>query len=583
MKEQQFTDEQILAVSSDHPQILCVAGPGSGKTTVLSARIRRIIEDGGAPKKIVAITYTNAAARNLELRLAKTYDVDTIGPVLGFCGTLHGFALRMLKQHGAGAGYGDRTAVIDEEASRDLLESKAKALGCKVAVDKLVELKRKGKPDNETMSVAEITVAAYFDELHEAGIVDFDLILSEFYRLLSSNMGFSTAISAEFTHLFVDEVQDSASLDWMIFESLPLTHKFLVGDPDQAIYGFRGGRSDLMIRFSKEPATKIIWLEENFRCGSAICDAANALIAHNLQRLEKATVSATDLAGRVTPFGQTLNEGDEIGQVVGYIRQIFAGLTVNFPGLKPSEIAVLSRTNAIAGQFREALKADGVPVVEPPKPDLPKDWGLARALIELLAQPDNDTLAFFYHVAKRIKFGATPNAARATIHDARRDATMIGKSLNAVSTSFPKGLGVEHVAPYLDKEEISLEARMIIAEKIKGLPAGSELIDLALEVARIERPEVEPQVEAGVTVTTIHGAKGREWDVVFLVGIEDEIIPGTAKSTDVEEERRILFVGITRARKAVFLSHAASRRASWGNNPIQNHKPSRFLEEIFPS
>lgn len=123
---------------------------------------------------------------------------------------------------------------------------------------------------------------------------------------------------------------------------------------------------------------------------------------------------------------------------------------------------------------------------------------------------------------------------------------------------------------------------MMVAQKARDLPEGADIADLALEVARAERSGEQADDFDGVTFTTIHGAKGREWGTVFLVGFEEEAIPGTAASADVEEERRVAFVGITRARNSVYFSHAASRRATWGNRPIQPRRPSRFIAEALP-
>lgn len=573
MKIDEMTERQQRAITSDAKQILCVAGPGSGKTTTLAHRIRRILSEGKChPKAITAITYTNAAARNLEERINSGQLWSAAGGVqLGYCGTLHGYCLRMLKRHGQLFGYGDRTGIIDEDAARSLIETHAKQLSAKDPIDKILKLKALGRPKGPNFTASELVVLAYMEELAASGLLDYDLILTEFHRLLVTQPGIQRAIEAETEHLFVDEVQDSSLIDWKIFTELPIANKFLVGDPDQAIFGFRGGDPSLMVKTSFNTRCEVLYLEENFRCKPAICMAANRLIRHNTNRIEKETTSATPPnrdSGRVVAFGQTQNEGDEIAQVLGFARS---------SSLNVDEFAIIARTNAIANGFREALKAGGIQVTEPPKSNLPPDWPMVRAIIEMMAQPTNDTLAYFYCVAAAQHKGANAFKARAVADDIRRAAMARGERINhGWAGAQPT---IMEVPQALDRDKVSLESRMQVGEILRLLPPGSTITDLALEVATLERP-IEPDKMTGVDVMTIHAAKGREWDIVFLVGFEDQVTPGSAASADVEEERRLAFVALTRARNAVYISHAAARRANWGTKPFQPHKVSRFLKEI---
>lgn len=577
MKTQDMTAAQLAAVNEDAPQILCVAGPGAGKTTVLAARIRRLVESGVDPAKIVAITYTNAAARNLEERMPETgwYKLEDFSACkikLGHAGTLHSFALRMLREHGEGIGYGARIAVIDEDAARGLLESKAKTLGCKSPIDRLMEVRKKGRPARGLrLTIEELCVAAYYDDLAEAGIVDFDLILTEFLRLLTEGVE-AKLFAQRFEHVLVDEVQDSAETDWAIYRALPIRNKFLVGDPDQAIFGFRGGRQDLMMRFAKEPETKLLWLEENFRCAMNVCRAANDLIAHNANRLDKQTVAVNGaLFGEVHDFlNPHATDGAEVGAVVEVIK--------NHQPEVDGTVAVLSRTNALASEFRDALRAAGCAVVEPPKPDLPRDWALARALTELLAQPDNNALAEMFLAASERAKGFSDKSATGRAHALRLEAVAQGKSMNGLWWKYVPNMRADAVIQEMARRNISLESRMRAASLLKDLPADATALDLALAIAGDARAEEPPRGD-GVDCLTVHAAKGLEWDVVFLVGFEDEAWPG--KREEVEESRRLAFVAITRARRTVYISYAATRRASWGNRRPEPRHPSRFLTEIF--
>lgn len=571
------TIAQRQAINSDVQNILVVAGPGSGKTATTVKRIKRLVISGTNVRGIVALTFTNAAARELEKRL------DEHGILgLGYCGTLHGFALKMLKLYGAGMGYGERLALIGEDAVADLIESKAKTLGCKTPLKKLLKWKSEvSASETRICSSAGMrltdedrVILSYYAELRESGLVDFDTILTEFLLMLQA-WNETKLGTLGFTHLFVDEVQDSASVDWEIYHALPMANKFFVGDQDQSIYAFRGGRPDLMkLRGDGE----VIMLEENFRSHDMICDVANHLIKQNLERIPKWTISAKGPGGRIGVLGGFINEGSEISAVIREINFTNADTSLEnkedsfaSPSVEQcSEIAVLSRNNDLAIAFRDQLRAVGIPVAEDEKVQLPADWALAQALIELLVNPENDTLAYFYLIAKGVE--------RAKAHELQQVSRRIGASMNH-ALGFPPNIDVGAVGQWMALEGITSESRMRVATIIRRLPLGADLLALALAMGQDEG-ETKDAVE-GVTVTTMHGAKGREWDTVFIVGFEDEILPGNRKSdgaAQVEEARRLAYVAVTRARKNLFFSYSLSRKTSWGT--IEVHKPSRFLKEM---
>ncbi len=566
-----------------------VAGPGSGKTATTVQRIRRLIDGGVSPAKIVAMTFTNAGARELEDRLALGNEVDYVPYQirLGYSGTLHGFALKMLKTYGTAIGYGERLALIGEEAVADLIESKAKTLGCKTPLKKLLELKGKITTGpifkEERLTDTERVLLSYHAELRESGLVDFDTILTEFHRMICVDVVAQVRIST-FTHLFVDERQDSAKIDCDIYRMLPIANKFQVGDPDQSIYAFRGGRPDLMVEACRRAELAIV-LEANFRSHAEICDAANALIEHNVERIHKATVSVKGPGGRVDVLPAAMNEGAEVAEVVGKVLYsqhpiavpVMVAITGE-PHTPLNEIAILARNNIELVAFREQLKANGIPVAEEAKADLPTDWALAKSLIELLVKPENDALAYFYMIAGHLAEGKSDNEARGVARDAKLAAARLGKSINAHVLFFPTNLTIDGATQFL-AADLSRETMMRIATIIRRLPAGSDLLQLALAMAQ-DQGEQTAAVE-GITVCTIHASKGREFDVVFLVGFEDEILPGNRKSdgpAQVEEARRLAYVGVTRARKQLFISYSLNRKTSWG--AIEAHKPSRFIKEM---
>ena len=578
-----FTPDQLSAVMSTEPELLIVAGPGSGKTTVLSERIKKFVEQGADPKKIVALSFTNAAARELENRLM-TVEVAMggippyIGQALnsatgrlGYCGTLHGFALKMLKEHGEVLGYGARTTVISPEASRDLLETKALAHGVRIPTDNLWALKLLGRPlrdKSKHLSVDQVIIAEFYDDLRVAGMVDLDIILTEFLRLLG-DAWFNQVDCPAFEYLFVDEVQDSAPIDWAIFNALPIPNKTLVGDPDQAIYGFRGGNVQGMLDYAKAVGTHVIKLESNFRSHREICQAAQRLIEHNSNRIAKYTDSVKGPCGIVEFMQAGNNEGEEIGRISREICHFMEPFP-DEPGTPPEQIAVIARTNALARAFVGPLKACGIPVVEREVCDLPRDWPLARALVSLATDWGNETLAFFAIIQCDLDHRMTPMDAKKHAHQLRREAQELKTPLASLANLPKAGDDILRM--------LSRESRMQIVELRQqiGLDAGPG--ELALAMAGLGG--TTKTAGTGVECLTIHAAKGREWDVVFLVGMEDETCPGTRKDANIEEERRLVYVAATRARKALYVSHSTSRVMPWGPKPIKAMTPSRFIKEM---
>lgn len=579
MKLEDATQPQREAITTTAKTVLVVAGPGSGKTATTVARISHLIDNGADPRGIVVITFTNAAAREIEKRLVALIGQHNVS--LGYVGTLHGFALRMLKQHGRQFGYGDRMSIISPESAEDLLQSKATALNCKLKMKELHKLKAAGRPPRGTrLDVPASVIASYYDDLAQAGIVDFDILLTEFARFVEGpetdpwNNDW-----CDYTHLFVDEVQDSAPIDWEIYHALPINNKFYVGDPDQAIYGFRGGDINGMMWLAKRDGTHLIKLEENFRSNSEICESAQHLIEHNRNRVDKATISHKGLGGQVTARPPAMTEGEEIGTVTRAILEMLASFAESPGTTQPPEIAVLCRTNAMAYAAQKTLAAAGVPVVQRAPSDQPKDWPLLRAYMELLVNPDNDTLAHFYLIAAYEARGHTPKEAREMAHDNQRSAAAARKSINGTTlgiippTTAASAMGMAVI------HKFTMESRMLLSEIVREVGPESTPLELALALGTHRGENVKEEPGTGIHVMTIHASKGREFDAVFLLGWEEEIMPGRAKiPEDIEEERRLAYVALTRARHFAMITSSATRTTPWG--AINSHNPSRFIAEL---
>jgi DNA helicase II / ATP-dependent DNA helicase PcrA len=450
-------------------------------------------------------------------------------------------------------------------------------------LEDLLLLKAKGRPTGR-LDVPQTCVAAYYDDLRAAGLVDLDSLLPEFLRMLHEDPlryvgqdpeedcdGVVSEIREEFTHILWDEMQDSAEVDWRICHALPIANKFMVGDPDQAVYSFRGGRVDMMMNEAVAPGVEVIKLEENFRSHSEICAAANKLIEHNEGRIAKRTISVKGEGGWVESLRPSMNEGEEIARVASKVKELLETAVLRF---LPSDIAILARTNALCRAYERTLEACHIPVAKRAETTMPKDWPLARALVELMANPSNDTLAYFALVQLYTRDGLTPLAARKEAHTKRRAAEHVGLSLN----EFAKICLIHDVGVLFALYKITAETCMLVTERITQLPAGATMLDLAL--AMNGRAEEKAEEGEGVTVCTMHAAKGREFDVVFIIGAEEEITPGGRKDANIEEERRLFYVAATRARERLYVAWSGSRVQPFGRKEIVPHRPSRFVKEM---
>lgn len=547
----ELNEQQQRAVTSTAPSILCLAGPGSGKTRVLIERIRHLVFVGSEdPRKFVAITFTNAAANVLTSRLD--------GIQLGFCGTLHSFTLRLLREHGAAVGFGPGLTVLDADQARRMRDQcmrEAKLVATAADLDAAVleypnRIRNGINPNSQSHAV--LGAARFHQALLAANLCTFDTLLAYGLRLLQEQ----PECTAQFRHLLWDEFNDSNDMDAEILLALSIPNKFVVGDPDQSVMGFRGGNMQNIVELARRADTEVITLELNYRCSSRICAAANRLIEHNLDRVPKRTTSATDESGVCNVTAHSTEAAE--------LEWLCAGVRVEGPG----NCAVLLRINPLVDRFAAALRGAGIPVAETRYPVMPVDWGRAKLLIQLLADPENDTLALWW-----LETLHPPAVAQRF----RLLAQAAGQSLNQQTLKIPRGTPLDALPAALARAGIGVET----LNRIKIVCPGAACEDLGGLVLAMSAAETESKtVGEGVTVSTIHAAKGTEHGVVFLPAFEEEVIPGLAKSRDVEEERRLAFVTVTRARHTLCISHAAERMPSWAATTPKPATPSRFIQEM---
>lgn len=557
MSERTFSPAQQAAIDSNHPLILAIAGPGSGKTTTLIGRIARLLYEGTSAASIACITFTNAAAKEMGERLAKLNE----GVRLGYLGTLHGFALHELQDFGHALGYGEKISVVDEEQAKELMAEAAKDLGCKTKPEKLIELRREWSLGRSAFLPAELVVVKYLRALRAASAVDFDSLLADFAELVTRG----EYVSGKWEHLIVDEFQDSGAMDLEIYDRLPVANRFFVGDPDQAIYGFRGGKVGSILALARNPKCEVHTMEGNYRCAQQICAAANALIRHNKNRIDKATTPA---AGAAAPFGTLLlprpfaTDDHERSAVMENVQKICG------EGTPPEEIAILARSNAIARDFVQSAEAMGLPIRKKVHPKTPEDWATARAAVELLNAPSS-TLAARLWLRVRHR-----EQAAALVQRAAKEQTELWR---LIPDQLTLGVHMEDLPEAMARLGVSRESIELVMSKGHEIPDG-DLSELSYVLAR--DLEHNTELGQGITITTIHGAKGREWGTVYLVGCEQEVMPGTSKKRDVEEERRICFVAITRAKARLLMTSAKARRVAWGSKRHEASTPSQFLGEV---
>jgi DNA helicase-2/ATP-dependent DNA helicase PcrA len=555
------TEAQRGAIESDHSRILAVAGAGSGKTWTMIHRLRRLLDGGCSPRDIAVVTYTNAAARVIEDRLRgrhvwgdhyfrdgsldEVWTCDKCGlnsstavdepcpkniVALGHLGTLHSFCVRHLDTHGE---WPTGVRVMDEDESRAEIVGTAKRIAL--------------KPTDP------ITERTYRRDCYAHGVFDYDLLLEAALNLLiDKNMP-----RRSWRHLFVDEYQDAAEIDATIYQSMSVANRYFTGDPMQAIFGFRGGDVRQIEKLVASPDWEKHELTVNFRSGRQICEAATRLASKSASEGVRKPLSSfldneSTVGSRSYPAG--------VSEAVGIAEALQAHIAA---GGNPADFAVLTRTNWIAHTIAEVVAANGVPVKTRNFASLPRDWRLARAALEVVARPKSPDSARRYAEVK------DPAWAAAMQREAEREQR-------------PFNLGDEPTgdADKMDYElkllDVSDESRSLIQKRFLELPTTASLVDLAVSLA------VEPPTQdegEGVFVGTIHAAKGNEWHTVVLAGFEDEVIPGRRKKIDIEEERRLAYVGLTRSKVDCRITWAKWRAVQWPTTDV-DRTPSRFIEEM---
>lgn len=552
--------QQAAVVDCTSPLRVVKAGPGSGKTRTLVAAVANDAHDD---HRIAVVTYTNAAAKEVKARLA------TELRQVGFVGTLHAWLFRMIRKHGQFVGVPWSATVIDEDAATAIMGRIAKAMGCRASAEKLLAMAETGT-ECEGGAATRLAVTEFRATLRRQGLLTFAVILEQGELLVEA---LATAGVFPYDSLYWDEAQDGAAADFRIFKAAPCAVKMAVGDRDQSIFGFRGSdcdKFDELIRTTADtPDGRVFVLNENYRSVAYVCAAANRLIEH--EDGYKPSGGANVPMRQDKDFGQAIcHECGSPAEEMAYVAQALATAGT-------TDAAVLCRTNHHAAQMALHLKAVGLPVREKVVSDKPKDWGAATALLSCAAAPWNDAAAHSY-----IARTSEPGVADACLRDARKGGKALSRHHFGDSLDGLDGpVGWQQVRDMMLAAKIGQPSRDRIEEAAQAMPQPFEVCDLLLALA--SREDEAREAGTGVVVTTLHAAKGREWDTVFMCGMEEGLLPSKRAGEDVSEERRLAYVGMTRAKTALVLTWCRQRPQSRGRNappgPMEDRVRSRFVQE----
>ncbi|OCX68025.1 DNA helicase II [Acidithiobacillus thiooxidans] len=619
---------QLEAVTLPPGPALVLAGAGSGKTRVLTSRIAHLLEEGVYPGEILAVTFTNKAARSMRERLDKMVAMELRGLWMG---TFHGLAHRLIRLHHEALKLPADFQVLDSEDSQRLLrrlmreaQMDEKQWPPRAMAGRIGRWKDEGWGPEQVLRY-EGPAAAAFVPIYQAyevakqrsGLLDFgDLLL---YALkLWASPEILDHYQRRFQHILVDEFQDTNAVQYAWLKGLARHGQiFVVGDDDQSIYAWRGARVENLLRFGEDFAgARVVRLEQNYRSTAAILQAANAVIANNPERMGK-TLWTAESGGEAVHLYTAYNEFDEARYVIGRIQQW------QDQGGRRSDCAILYRSNAQSRAFEEVLVREGLPY---------RVYGGLRfferaeikdtlAYLRLTANRHDD--ASFERVVNVPSRGIGAVSVERLRNLAREKGLSLWQAAGALNQAKINGFLnlVDTLAEQTQEQDLDKRVEIILqhtalrewhsreGDRAEGrLENLDELINAARAYgqdwhADPQLGELAPQpgnmlseflthaaLEAGdgagdawedcVQLMSLHSAKGLEFPLVFLVGLEEGLFPHQRSLEDgqgLAEERRLCYVGMTRAMRLLVLSHAESRRL---HGSERMSMPSRFLREI---
>lgn len=610
--------EQKEAVLCTEGPLLILAGAGSGKTRVLTTKIAYLIEECGInPYNILAITFTNKAAKEMRDRIYMQIGAKAKGAQIS---TFHSFGVRILTDHFEELGYQKNFVIMDSEDSTSIIKKilknmdlDPKSYNPNAIRNQISNCKNEmmSYKDYEKFAIGDYEKVVYqvFKEyettLKNNNSVDFDDLLLLPIKLFKEHSEILSEYQERFQYVLIDEYQDTNETQYILSKMICAKYKNIccVGDEDQSIYSFRGANYRNILNFEKDyPNAKVIKLEQNYRSTTTILDAANDVIKHNKDRKDKALWSNNG-KGDLIDYYRAYNGIDEAQYVTREIKKLSSS------GVKYQDIAVLYRTNAQSHTVEEELLKDSIPyrIVGGVGFYSRKEIKDVLAYLRLIYNPkDNISLLRVINVPKRGIGNKTisnliekSNKENESIYNVITDGKeyafkemieklrMQSKDLT-LTELVDRVLEVSGIKKEYEEEK-SLEAdiRLENLEELKTVTRTFEeregivsLEDFLLEVSLVTDVNEYDQDPDKVSLMTVHSVKGLEYDYVFIVGLEEGLFPhmnSLLSESELEEERRLCYVAITRAKKKLFIVNARSRMI-YGQE--SSNVASRFISEI---
>ena len=642
-----LNDKQLEAVTLPHQSALILAGAGSGKTRVLTARIAWLIQTGQvSPTGLLAVTFTNKAAKEMLTRITASLPINTRGM---WVGTFHGLCNRLLRAHHREAGLPASFQILDIADQLSVIKRLMKLMnvddekfppkqvqnfinGCK---DEGLRAHAVDAYDPHSQKMREI-FEEYDKQCQRDGVADFAELLLRCYELLARDANIRQHYQSRFKYILVDEFQDTNQLQYLWLKLLTghgddAKHNcmFAVGDDDQSIYGFRGARVGNMRDFEKDfNIQHIVKLEENYRSHSNILDAANAIISHNTNRLGKNLWTAAG-AGEPVRVYDAYNDTDEAQFIVDEIKMLHC------EGTSLGDIALLYRSNAQSRILEHALFSANLPyrvygglrfferaeikhalaymrLIANAHDDtallrvinFPTRGIGARSLEQLQASARTDNCSIWQAAINKVGNGAfsTHGVNRAGTKGIEGFVALIRQMVDeAYGISLPElaelattmsGLTAHYENDREGEDRIeNLKELVTAAVSFTNQDFGNhnnvdgeteqDLLTQFLSHASLEAGEHQADVgREALQLMTVHASKGLEFKAVFISGLEEGLCPheqSLYENSGLEEERRLMYVAVTRARQRLYLSHAQSRML---HGKVRYGIPSRFLDEI---
>ncbi len=622
---EQLNEEQEKPVLQTEGAVLVLAGAGSGKTRVLTTRIAYLVEEKRVPPEaILAITFTNKAANEMKERLSRVIDASR----MWVC-TIHSMCVRILRSYADEVGVGANFSIYSETERSNVVKKSFQE--CDFEDEKLLKsvkyhianAKMLGfSPDRyaeeyageEEMDAIRKVYSRYQKHLKENNALDFDDLLNETRNLLKSNEAAREYLSGKFRYILVDEFQDTNAVQYEIVKLLATVHGnlFAVGDDDQSIYGWRGAKIENILHFEKDfKGAKVFKLERNYRSTKHILQLANTVIRNNARRKDKTLWTENEEGATAKVYEAEQEDGE-----ARYVAQTIAALLRQ--GYSYSDFAVLMRINALTRSFEQEFTGDGIPykVFGGFKFFERKEIKDLLAYLRLVNNPfDSEAALRVINFPKRGIGAKTVEALQAyaygqelSVYDALLDIDEIGFSeatreklvgfRNLIkkwiidSQALPVNDLVKAIVAdtqmreaYADDSDESINKRANIEEFINSveeyckLNEGASLTDYLNQVT-LSSDTDEMDESSYVTLATIHSVKGLEFRTVFLCGMEENTMPisrAAGSDEELEEERRLMYVALTRAKERLYLTRSKSRYLYGKREPTAR---SRFLREL---